>query len=141
MPALLCCKLQIISFSLCNAVCAGVTLREDNHTTVLVNWPVYVHMQETAAQERCGLLRFRSCGNITQHAEIGMQTSWHSLRVTVRYSASFILCVNACAGVTLRENNLKELDGGRILDSQGVLVVNRRALQERLGLMEVSIPR
>jgi ATP phosphoribosyltransferase len=40
-------------------------------------------------------------------------------------------------GVTLRENNLKELEGGRILDSQGVLVANRRALQERPGLMEV----
>ncbi len=40
-------------------------------------------------------------------------------------------------GVTLRENNLKEIKGGRILDSQGILVANRRALLERPGLMEV----
>jgi ATP phosphoribosyltransferase len=35
------------------------------------------------------------------------------------------------SGVTLKENNLREIDGGRILDSQGVLVANRRALMER----------
>lgn len=28
-------------------------------------------------------------------------------------------------GVTLKENNLREIEGGRILDSQGVLVANR----------------
>ena len=31
-------------------------------------------------------------------------------------------------GVTLRENNLKEIEGGKVLESQGVLVANRRAL-------------
>lgn len=36
-------------------------------------------------------------------------------------------------GVTLKENNLREIDGGRILDSQGVLVANRRSLVERPG--------
>ena len=41
------------------------------------------------------------------------------------------------AGVTLRENNLKELEGGHILWSQGALVANRRALKERPGLLEV----
>lgn len=40
-------------------------------------------------------------------------------------------------GVTLRENNLKELEGGLILKSQGCLVANKRALQERPGLLEV----
>eukprot|EP00879_Flechtneria_rotunda_P017496 GHRR01018345.1.p1 GENE.GHRR01018345.1~~GHRR01018345.1.p1 ORF type:complete len:331 (+),score=117.35 GHRR01018345.1:167-1159(+) len=34
-------------------------------------------------------------------------------------------------GVTLKENNLREIEGGRILDSQGVLVANRRSLLER----------
>jgi ATP phosphoribosyltransferase len=33
--------------------------------------------------------------------------------------------------VTLKENNLREIEGGRILDSQGVLVANRRSLLER----------
>ena len=31
-------------------------------------------------------------------------------------------------GVTLRENNLKEIEGGKVLESQGVLVANRNAL-------------
>ena len=39
--------------------------------------------------------------------------------------------------MTLRENNLKELEGGHILWSQGALVANRRALKERPGLLEV----
>ena len=34
-------------------------------------------------------------------------------------------------GVTLRENNLKEIEGGRIMDSQGVLVGNAAALREK----------
>ena len=41
------------------------------------------------------------------------------------------------AGVTLRENNLKELEGGLIMRSQGALVANRRALKDRQGLLEV----
>lgn len=40
-------------------------------------------------------------------------------------------------GVTLRENNLKELDGGNILDSQGVLVGNRQSLLKRPGLLRI----
>ncbi|BDA42120.1 ATP phosphoribosyltransferase [Coccomyxa sp. Obi] len=40
-------------------------------------------------------------------------------------------------GVTLRENNLKEIEGGRIIDSQGVLVANKRALREQPGLLTV----
>lgn len=39
--------------------------------------------------------------------------------------------------MTLRENNLKEIEGGHILDSQGILVGSRRALRERPGLLEV----
>lgn len=31
-------------------------------------------------------------------------------------------------GVTLRENNLKEIEGGKVLKSQGVLVANKKAL-------------
>jgi ATP phosphoribosyltransferase len=33
--------------------------------------------------------------------------------------------------VTLKENNLREIEGGRILESQGVLVANKRSLLER----------
>ena len=38
-------------------------------------------------------------------------------------------------GTTLKENNLKELKGGRVLDSQGVLVMSRRAVEERGGIL------
>ena len=40
-------------------------------------------------------------------------------------------------GVTLRENNLKEVEGGRIMESQGVLVASRRALLQRPGLLDL----
>ena len=36
-------------------------------------------------------------------------------------------------GVTLRENNLKQIEGGRVLESQGVLVASRTALLNRPG--------
>lgn len=58
------------------------------------------------------------------------------------------MCLNchvACAllheqvstGTTLRENNLKMIEGGRITDSEGVLVANREALLNRPGLLDV----
>ena len=39
--------------------------------------------------------------------------------------------------MTLRENNLKEIEGGRILDSEGVLVANKRALKENPRLLKL----
>jgi ATP phosphoribosyltransferase len=41
------------------------------------------------------------------------------------------------SGTTLRENNLKQIDGGRVLDSQGVLVASRKALLTSPGALEV----
>lgn len=40
-------------------------------------------------------------------------------------------------GTTLRENNLKQIEGGHIIDSQGVLVASRKALKTHPGLMQV----
>jgi ATP phosphoribosyltransferase len=51
-------------------------------------------------------------------------------------SADIILDL-VSTGVTLRENNLKQIDGARIMESQGCLVANRRALLERPGLLEI----
>lgn len=51
-------------------------------------------------------------------------------------SADIILDL-VSTGVTLRENNLKELDGARIMDSQGVLVGNRAALLARPELLAI----
>jgi len=40
-------------------------------------------------------------------------------------------------GTTLKENNLKEIEGGKIISSEGVLVANKRALKERSGLLPI----
>jgi len=41
------------------------------------------------------------------------------------------------SGTTLRENNLKQIEGGRVLESQGVLVASRTALLHRAGTLEI----
>ncbi|KAL4436781.1 hypothetical protein ABPG75_003920 [Micractinium tetrahymenae] len=51
-------------------------------------------------------------------------------------SADIILDL-VSTGVTLRENNLKQIEGGTIMHSEGALVANRRALLERPGLLEI----
>lgn len=40
-------------------------------------------------------------------------------------------------GTTLRENNLKEIIGGRVIESEGVMVASKKALKERPGLLEI----
>lgn len=45
--------------------------------------------------------------------------------------------VQVSTGVTLRENNLKEIQGGIIMESQGILVANKRSLMDRPGLLQV----
>lgn len=42
------------------------------------------------------------------------------------------------SGTTLRENNLKELKGGTVVESEGVLIASRRALLERPDCLEVA---
>ena len=41
--------------------------------------------------------------------------------------------------MTLRENNLKEIQGGTILQSEGILVANKASLLERPGLLQVCV--
>lgn len=41
------------------------------------------------------------------------------------------------SGTTLRENNLKQIDGGKVLESQGVLVASRKALLQRKGALVI----
>lgn len=42
------------------------------------------------------------------------------------------------SGTTLRENNLKEIEGGVVLQSQATLVASRRSLHKRKGVLEVT---
>ncbi|GLT97021.1 hypothetical protein SLE2022_146080 [Rubroshorea leprosula] len=42
------------------------------------------------------------------------------------------------SGTTLRENNLKEIEGGVVLESQAVLVASRKSLIQRKGALETT---
>ncbi|KAK7246898.1 hypothetical protein RIF29_41768 [Crotalaria pallida] len=42
------------------------------------------------------------------------------------------------SGTTLRENNLKEIEGGVVLESQAVLVASRKSLVQRKGALETT---
>ncbi|KAA8545482.1 hypothetical protein F0562_020266 [Nyssa sinensis] len=42
------------------------------------------------------------------------------------------------SGTTLRENNLKEIEGGVILESQAVLVASRKSLIRRKGVLDIT---
>ncbi|XP_021901656.1 ATP phosphoribosyltransferase 2, chloroplastic-like [Carica papaya] len=42
------------------------------------------------------------------------------------------------SGTTLRENNLKEIEGGTVLESQAVLVASRKSLVQRKGVLDTT---
>ncbi|GAB2283567.1 ATP phosphoribosyltransferase 2, chloroplastic [Dionaea muscipula] len=42
------------------------------------------------------------------------------------------------SGTTLRENNLKEIEGGVVLQSQAVLVASRKSLTQRNGVLDIT---
>ncbi|EXB29027.1 ATP phosphoribosyltransferase [Morus notabilis] len=42
------------------------------------------------------------------------------------------------SGTTLRENNLKEIEGGVVLESQAVLIASRRSLIQRKGVLDTT---
>ncbi|MED6143149.1 ATP phosphoribosyltransferase 2, chloroplastic [Stylosanthes scabra] len=42
------------------------------------------------------------------------------------------------SGTTLRENNLKEIEGGTVLESQAVLVASRKSMVQRKGVLETT---
>lgn len=52
-------------------------------------------------------------------------------------TADFIVDL-VSSGVTLRENRLKEIEGGQILASQATFIANRQALIERAGTLAVA---
>ncbi|KAJ6825356.1 ATP phosphoribosyltransferase 1, chloroplastic-like [Iris pallida] len=42
------------------------------------------------------------------------------------------------SGTTLRENNLKEIEGGVVLESQAVLVASKKSLIQRSGVLDIT---
>eukprot|EP00878_Enallax_costatus_P004241 GHUV01004471.1.p1 GENE.GHUV01004471.1~~GHUV01004471.1.p1 ORF type:complete len:429 (+),score=92.17 GHUV01004471.1:131-1288(+) len=62
---------------------------------------------------------------------VALLTADGALEASPAMGCADIILDLVSTGVTLKENNLREIEGGRILDSQGVLVANRRSLMER----------
>lgn len=52
-------------------------------------------------------------------------------------TADFIVDL-VSSGTTLRENRLKEIEGGELLQSQAMLIGNRAALAQRPGVLEIA---
>lgn len=42
------------------------------------------------------------------------------------------------SGTTLRENNLKEIEGGTVLESQAALIASRKSMMQRKGVLETT---
>ncbi|WPT12465.1 ATP phosphoribosyltransferase 2 [Picochlorum sp. SENEW3] len=75
-------------------------------------------------------------------AEVGMEhvellSADGALEAAPAMGCADIILDLVSTGVTLRENNLKEIEGGKIMESEGVLVVNKTSLLERPGMMEL----
>lgn len=70
-----------------------------------------------------------------EHVELS--TADGALEASPAMGLSDIILDLVSTGTTLRENNLKMIEGGRITDSEGVLVANREALLNRPGLLDV----
>lgn len=75
-------------------------------------------------------------------AEIGFEnvelsTADGALEAAPAMGAADCILDLVSSGTTLRENNLKQIADGRVLDSQGVLVASRTALLNRPGTLEI----
>eukprot|EP00892_Ulva_mutabilis_P000535 jgi/Ulvmu1/10482/UM064_0019.1 len=60
-----------------------------------------------------------------------------ALEAAPAMGAADIILDLVSTGVTLRENNLKTIENGNIMESEGVLVANRRSLLERPDLLPI----
>jgi len=70
-----------------------------------------------------------------QHVQLS--TADGALEAAPAMGSADVILDLVSSGTTLRENNLKQIAGGRVLESQGVLVASRKALLERPGALEV----
>ena len=74
-----------------------------------------------------------SFADLLEHGALHRDACWSSARDGRRglHSRSRLLRHH------FRENNLKQIEGGRVLESQGVLVASRTALLHRAGTLEI----
>jgi len=68
---------------------------------------------------------------------VSLSTADGALEAAPAMGSADVILDLVSSGTTLRENNLKQIAGGRVLDSQGVLVASKRALLSRPGALEV----
>ena len=97
------------------------------------------HLLATCLQRPCGeyhlaVLGRWKCGGVPH--EDGVAQLLPAV-IQAAFLAGPAPAMQVSTGVTLRENNLKEIEGGRIMNSQGVLVGNAAALRESPQLLAV----
>lgn len=68
---------------------------------------------------------------------VSLSTADGALEAAPAMGSADVILDLVSSGTTLRENNLKQIAGGRVLESQGVLVASKRALLSRPGALEV----
>jgi len=68
---------------------------------------------------------------------VALSTADGALEAAPAMGSADVILDLVSSGTTLRENNLKQIKGGRVLESQGVLVASRNALLHREGALEV----
>ena len=76
---------------------------------------------------------FASCN----FPHVALSTADGALEAAPAMGSADVILDLVSSGTTLRENNLKQIAGGRVLESQGVLVASRSALLHRPGALEV----
>ncbi|TVU10026.1 hypothetical protein EJB05_43530, partial [Eragrostis curvula] len=74
------------------------------------------------------------CCAIAMHRHLVMLTSFPCVQMGMADAIVDLVS----SGTTLRENNLKEIEGGVVLESQATLVASRRSLHKREGVLEVT---
>jgi ATP phosphoribosyltransferase len=68
---------------------------------------------------------------------VALSTADGALEAAPAMGSADVILDLVSSGTTLRENNLKQIAGGRVLESQGCLVASRRALLQRPGALDV----
>lgn len=66
-----------------------------------------------------------------------LQSADGALEAAPKMGYADIILDLVSTGTTLRENNLKELEGARMLESEGVLVASRKAMETNPTLLAV----
>lgn len=73
-----------------------------------------------------------------QDIEVNLVSSEGTLEITPAIGYADLICDVVSSGLTLRDNRLKPLTDGKILDSQAVLIANRKAITENPEMLKTA---